>query len=73
MLKCKRCFIVEVQLVVVTQIVTTYVNVVDVNVTTRNKAIEEQMFKDKEPRKVNSATNLEKKEHLKKTMVKTIQ
>jgi hypothetical protein len=49
------------------------VNVVDVNVTTRNKAIEEQMFKDKEPRKVNSATNLEKKEHLKKTMVKTIQ
>jgi hypothetical protein len=65
--------IVEVQLVVATQIVATYVNVVDVNVTIKNKAIEEQMFKDKEPRKAKSAINLEKEEHLKKTLVKTIQ
>ncbi len=34
-----------------TQIVIVNVNVVDVNVTTRSKIIEEQLFKDKEPRK----------------------
>jgi hypothetical protein len=30
------------------------VNVVDVNVTTRNKVIEKQVFKDREPRKTKS-------------------
>jgi hypothetical protein len=43
--------IVEVQLVVETQIITTDVNVVNVNVTTRSKVIEEQVFKDRELRK----------------------
>jgi len=43
--------VVEVQLVVETQTIITYVNVVDVNVTTRSKAIKEQVFKDRELRK----------------------
>jgi hypothetical protein len=38
------------------------VNVVDVNVTTRSKATKEQVFKDREPKKVNSATDWEKEE-----------
>jgi len=49
--------IVKVQPVVETQITTTNVNVVDVNVTTRSKAIEKQMFKDREPRKAKSVAN----------------
>jgi len=36
------------------------VNVVDVNVTERNKAIEEQVFKDREPRKAKSVIDWEK-------------
>jgi hypothetical protein len=47
----------EVQHVVETQTIITNVNVVDVNVTTRSKVIEEQVFKDIEPRKTNSAAN----------------
>ncbi len=47
-------------------------NVVDVIITTRRKATEEQVFKDKEPRKTNSVTNREKEEWLKST-VKIIQ
>jgi hypothetical protein len=35
----------------------TYVNVVDVNVITRSKAIEEHVFKDREPRKAKSVAN----------------
>ncbi len=42
---------VEVQHVPETQIDTTNVNVVDVNVTIRSKVIEEHVFKDKEPSK----------------------
>jgi hypothetical protein len=38
--------IAKVQPIVETQIITTYENVVDVNVTTRSKATEEQVFKD---------------------------
>jgi hypothetical protein len=38
------------------------VNVVDVNVTTRSKVIEEQLFKDREPRKAKSVVDLEKEE-----------
>jgi len=49
--------IVEVQLVVETQTITIDVNVMDVNVTTRSKATEEQVFKDREPRKAKSATD----------------
>ncbi len=48
-------------------------NVVDVNVSTRNKVIEEQVFEDKKPRKVKSAANWEKEKWLKKSMVETIQ
>jgi len=33
------------------------VNVVDVNVTTRSKIIEKQVFKDREPRKVKSVVD----------------
>jgi hypothetical protein len=54
------------------QTIITNVNVVDVNVTTWSKATEEQVFKDKEPRKVKSIVDW-KKEWLKKSMVETIQ
>ncbi len=43
--------IIEVQPVVETQTVIVDVNVVDINVTTRSKMIEEHVFKDREPRK----------------------
>jgi hypothetical protein len=36
------------------------VNVVDVNVTTRSKIIEEQVFKDREPRMAKSVVDWEK-------------
>jgi hypothetical protein len=47
----KSVTIAKVQLVAKTQIVITNVNVVDVNVTKRSKVTEEQVFKDREPRK----------------------
>jgi len=65
--------VVEVQLVVETQTVITNVNVVDVNVTTRSKTIEEYVFKDKEPRKAKSVIDWEGKRWLKKSMVETIE
>ncbi len=40
-----------------TQIVTTNVNMVDVNVTTRSKATKEHVFKDREPRKARNVAN----------------
>ncbi len=46
---------------------------VDVNVTTRSKIIEEQVFKDREPRKAKSVVDWEKKEQLKWPMVEIIQ
>jgi hypothetical protein len=64
--------VVGVQPVVEIKIVTIDVNVVDVNVTTRNKAIEEYVFKYKESRKANSAIDWEKG-WLKKSMVEIIQ
>ncbi len=48
-------------------------NVVDANVTTRSKIIEEQVFKDKEPKKTKNAADWEKEKWLKKSMVETIQ
>ncbi len=39
-----------------TQTITTYVNVVDVNVTTRNKVIEEYALNDREPNKAKGAS-----------------
>jgi hypothetical protein len=53
--------VVEVQHVVETQTITTYVNVVDVNVTTRNKVIEEYALNDREPNKAKGATVRRKK------------
>jgi hypothetical protein len=61
----KSIIVAKVQLVVKTQIVIVDVNVVDVNVTTRSKVIEEHMFKDRETRKVKSVANWEKEEWLK--------
>ncbi len=52
--------VVEVQFVPKIKIITTNVNVVDVNVTTRRKPTKEHVFKDREPRKAKSATNWEK-------------
>jgi hypothetical protein len=68
----KSMVVLEGQPIVESQIITVNVNVVDVNVTTRSKASEEQLFKDRELRKVKSVTNLEKEEWLKKSMVETI-
>jgi hypothetical protein len=44
--------IAELQPVVETQIIIADVNVVDANVTTRSKVIEEYVFKNKKPRKI---------------------
>ncbi len=49
----------------------TYVNVVDVNVTT-SKKIKKQVLKDRKPRKVTSVVDWEKEEWLKKSMVEII-
>jgi len=65
MFRGKSIIVAKVQLVVKTQIVIVDVNVVDVNVTTRSKVIEEHMFKDRETRKVKSVANWEKEEWLK--------
>jgi hypothetical protein len=43
--------IIEIQHVVEIQIVTANVNVVDINVTTRSRVTEENVLKDKKPRK----------------------
>ncbi len=69
----KYVTIVEIQPVAKRQIVIIFVNVVDVNVTTRSKAIEEQVFKDRELRKTKNAVHWERKKWLKKSMVETIQ
>ncbi len=58
----KSLTIAEVQLVAKIKIVNTDVNVMDVNVTTRSKAIEEHVFKDSKPRKAKSVVDWEKKE-----------
>jgi len=58
--------------VVEVKMVTASINMVDVNVTTRSKTSEEQMFKDREPRKNKFATNWEVKKKWKRSMVKTI-
>jgi hypothetical protein len=55
--KMKRMFhgkfmiVAKVQPIAKIKTITTNVNVVDVNVTIRNKAIKEHVFKDREPRK----------------------
>jgi hypothetical protein len=49
--------IAEVQLVVETQTITSNVNVVDVNITTRSKIIKEHVFKDRKQRKTKSVVD----------------
>jgi hypothetical protein len=53
--------------------VTTLVNMVDVNVTTQNKTNEEQVFKYRKPRKNKFAIDWEIEEKLKRSMVEPIQ
>jgi len=53
----KSVIVAKVQLVSETQTVIVDVNVMDVNVTTRSKVIEEPVFMDKEPRKTKSVAN----------------
>jgi len=65
--------IAKVQPIAKTQTTTTYVNVVDVNVTTRSKAIEKHVFKGREPRKEKNVVDWDKEKRLKKSMVETIQ
>ncbi len=48
-------------------------NVVDVNLTTRNKITKKQVFKDREPRKAKNVVDWEKEERSKKSMVEKIQ
>jgi hypothetical protein len=47
----KFVIVAKVQPIATTQIVITNVNVVDVNVTTRSKVTEEQVFNDRKPKK----------------------
>jgi hypothetical protein len=47
----------KVKLVTETQTITTYVNVMDVSVTTRSKITKEQVFKDRKPRKANNVND----------------
>ncbi len=56
----KSMVVVEVQFVTQIQTIVANVNVVDVNVTTRSKPIEEQVFKDKKLRKTKNVVNWEK-------------
>ncbi len=46
---------------------------VDIIVTTRSKVAEEQLFKDREPRKTKNVVDWDKEEPLKQLMVETIQ
>jgi len=69
----KCMVVVEVKLVAKTQKIIIDVNVVDVDVTTRSKIIEEQVFKDKELRKAKHVADWEKEERLKKLTVEIIQ
>jgi ribosomal protein L30E len=53
----KFVVVAKVQPIIKTQTISAYVNVVDVNVTTRSKTTEEHVFKDREPRKVMSVVD----------------
>jgi hypothetical protein len=48
-------------------------NVVNVNVTIRNKSTKKHVLKDRKPRKAKSGVDWEKEQWLKKLMVVTIQ
>ncbi len=53
----KSMIVIKAQHVANTQIVIADVNVVDVNVTIRNKVTEEQVFKDRKPRRAKSVVD----------------
>jgi precorrin isomerase len=57
----KFVIVAKIQLIAKTQTIIADVNVVDVNVTTRSKATEEQVFKDREPRKTNNVVDWERR------------
>jgi len=57
----KSMIVAEIHTVAKTQTIITDVNVVDANITTRNKVTEEHVFKDREPRKAKNVVDLEKK------------
>ncbi len=59
--------------IVEVKIITTNVNVVDVNVDTRSIIIKDQVFQKRKPQKRKSIVDWEKEENLKKTMVDIIQ
>ncbi len=65
--------IIELQPIVETQTIIADVNVVDVNVTTRSKVIEEQVFKNKKRRKIKNVIHQEKEKWLKHFMMETFQ
>ncbi len=69
----KSVRVAQVQPIIETQIIIADVNVVDVNVTTRSKVTEKQVFKDRKPRKEKNVIDWEKEEQLKQSMVETIQ
>jgi len=69
----KYVAVTEVQPLVDTQTIISNVNVMDVNVTTRIKVIEEHVFKDREPRKTKSTANWEKEGWSKKSIMEIIQ
>ncbi len=56
----KYVVVVKAQPVTKTKIVTIDVNVVDVNVITGSKVTKEQLFKDKEPKKLKNVVDQEK-------------
>jgi hypothetical protein len=53
--------------------VTASISMVDVNVTTKSKASEEQVFKDLEPRNNKYVTNWKVEKKLRKSTMETIQ
>ncbi len=53
----KFVIVAKVQHVVKVKIITIDVNVVDVNVTTRSKAVKEHVFKDRKLRKINNVVD----------------
>jgi len=69
----KYVAVTNVQPIVDTQTIISNVNVMDVNVNTRIKVIEEHVFKDRKPRKAKSTSNWEKEGRSKKSIMEIIQ
>ncbi len=69
----KSVVVIQVQFVAKTQTIIKNMNVVNVNVTIRNKSTKKHVLKDRKPRKAKSGVDWEKEQWLKKLMVVTIQ